>query len=141
MSPMRITSRLPIFKMDLDKTGSSAGSISSKMSCKRMGEPYCTAFSTSRRNPVIFRSMMRNRVPSMLRIQRLAWPCGSIINGQRLPRVEMTPFSVEKSSLGRPWMFQSRTSVGLARNLAKSKPSVTGNFCVLTDPAHCFIIT
>lgn len=32
----------------------------------------------------------------------LACPWGSIINGHRLPRVTITPFSVLKSSFGRP---------------------------------------
>ena len=44
----------------------------------------------------------------------------------RLPRVTMTPFSVEKASDGRPWMFHSRTAVGLERNTAKLKPGEHG---------------
>ena len=50
----------------------------------------------------------------------------------------MTPFSVLKLSLGRPWMFQSRTSEGSARKLAKTKLSVTGTELSLmarTQPA------
>ncbi|XP_029784654.1 dynein heavy chain 2, axonemal [Suricata suricatta] len=38
-----------------------------------------------------------------------------------LPRVTMMPFSVEKASEGNPWMFQSRTLVGLDRKLSKVK--------------------
>lgn len=33
----------------------------------------------------------------------------------------MMPFSVEKASEGNPWMFQSRTLVGLDRKLSKVK--------------------
>ena len=50
----------------------------------------------------------------------MACPWGSIINGHLLADVTMTPFSVEKLSLGSPWIFQSRTFVGLAMNLQKS---------------------
>jgi hypothetical protein len=38
----------------------------------------------------------------------------------------MTPFSVEKASEGRPWMFQSRTTVGLDRKPEKLKPGEHG---------------
>lgn len=44
------------------------------------------------------------------------------MRANRLPRVTITPFSVENASEGRPWMFQSRTAVGLARKTAKLKP-------------------
>jgi len=40
--------------------------------------------------------------------------------------VTMTPFSVEKASEGSPWMFQSLTMVGLARNVAKEKSGEQG---------------
>lgn len=49
----------------------------------------------------------------------------------------MTPFSVEKSSLGRPWMFQSLTSVGLARKVVKLKFSVMGSLFFSTEALHC----
>lgn len=42
----------------------------------------------------------------------------------RFPRVTMTPFSVEKASEGRPWMFQSLTAVALDKNTAKLNPGV-----------------
>jgi len=48
------------------------------------------------------------------------------MSGQRVPRVTITPFSVEKESEGRPWMFQSRTALGSARNMEKSKFSEAG---------------
>lgn len=38
----------------------------------------------------------------------------------------MTPFSVEKASLGNPWMFQSLTWVGLAMNSQKLKFGAQG---------------
>lgn len=63
---------------------------------------------------------------------QLTWACGSIMRGQRRPRVTMTPFSVEKSSAGKPWMFQSRTSDGLARNDAKSNTAEAGRFSCFT---------
>lgn len=44
------------------------------------------------------------------------WQCPDL-----LPRVTMMPFSVEKASEGNPWMFQSRTLVGLDRKLSKVK--------------------
>mmetsp|Transcript_13388 Transcript_13388/g.28940 ORF Transcript_13388/g.28940 Transcript_13388/m.28940 type:complete len:209 (+) Transcript_13388:264-890(+) len=54
----------------------------------------------------------------MERHQRLAWPCGSIIRGQRRPRVTMMPFSTERSSAGRVQMFHWRTSAGSTRTSA-----------------------
>ena len=54
------------------------------------------------------------------------------MSGQRVPRVTMTPFSVEKLSEGSPWMFQSRTFLGSARNSAKSKFSDAGMCSALT---------
>lgn len=64
----------------------------------------------------------------MFLIHRFACPWGSIISGQRVPRVVITPFSVEKLSAGRPRMFQSRTSEGSAMNSEKEKPAEAGMF-------------
>mmetsp|Transcript_57223 Transcript_57223/g.123079 ORF Transcript_57223/g.123079 Transcript_57223/m.123079 type:complete len:201 (-) Transcript_57223:1006-1608(-) len=54
----------------------------------------------------------------MLRTQRLACPCGSIIKGQRRPLVTMSPFSTERSSDGKLLIFQDRTSAGSTRTSA-----------------------
>eukprot|EP00983_Pelagomonas_calceolata_P134867 1162101-Pelagomonas_calceolata.AAC.10 len=54
------------------------------------------------------------------------------MRGQRVPLVTMTPFSVEKESDGRPWMFQSRTALGSARNMEKSKFSDAGMLSAFT---------
>lgn len=62
--------------------------------------------------------------------------CGSIMSGHLLPLVTITPFSVLKLSLGRPWMFQSRTFLGSARNSAKSKCSEAGMCSDLTWGSH-----
>ena len=58
---------------------------------------------------------------SIFLIHLMAWPWGSTMSGHLLEEVTMTPFSVEKASLGNPWMFQSRTCVGLAMNSQKLK--------------------
>ncbi len=63
---------------------------------------------------------------SMFLIHLMACPWGSIMRGQRLLVVTMTPFSVEKASEGSPWMFQSLTEVGLPRNVANEKSGVHG---------------
>ena len=63
---------------------------------------------------------------SIFLIHFMACPWGSIMRGHRLLLVTITPFSVEKASEGRPWMFQSRTAVGLARKLANEKSGVHG---------------
>lgn len=63
---------------------------------------------------------------SMFLIHLIACPWGSTMRGQRLLFVTITPFSVEKASEGRPWMFQSLTTVGLARKLANEKSGVQG---------------
>ena len=54
------------------------------------------------------------------------------MSGHRLAEVTMTPFSVEKLSLGRPCIFQSRTLVGLAINLQKSNVGSHGTPSFLT---------
>lgn len=43
-----------------------------------------------------------------------------------LPLVTMIPFSVEKESEGNPWMFQSRTLVGLVKKLSMAKRGEQG---------------
>ena len=48
------------------------------------------------------------------------------MRGHLLLVVTITPFSVEKASEGRPWMFQSLTDVGLPRNEANEKFGVQG---------------
>ena len=48
------------------------------------------------------------------------------MRGQRLLVVTITPFSVEKESVGRPCMFQSFTDVGLPRNVANEKSGLQG---------------
>ena len=58
--------------------------------------------------------------------QALAWFCGSIIRGQRLPRVTKMPLSMDTESVGKPHMFQSRTSTGLARTPRSEQSSDTG---------------
>ena len=69
---------------------------------------------------------------SMFLIHLWAWFWGSIISGQRRPLVTMTPFSVEKLSLGRPWMFQSRTFVGETMNSLRLKLSLIGSWSLIT---------
>jgi hypothetical protein len=49
---------------------------------------------------------------SLALIHLLAWPCGSIISGQRLLLVIMMALSMEKASLGRPARSQSRMVTG-----------------------------
>ena len=62
----------------------------------------------------------------MFLIHLMACDCGSTMSGHLVPRVTITPFSVEKGSLGIPWMFQSRTTVGLAMKSIKLTPGVWG---------------
>ena len=62
------------------------------------------------------------------------------MSGQRRPRVTITPFSVEKESEGRPWMFQSRTALGSARKRAKSKCSDAGMVSALTCVCACVCV-
>mmetsp|Transcript_30394 Transcript_30394/g.77289 ORF Transcript_30394/g.77289 Transcript_30394/m.77289 type:complete len:217 (-) Transcript_30394:4520-5170(-) len=71
----------------------------------------------------------------MLRTQRFAWPWGSIISGQRRPRVTMMPFSTDKSSAGRALMFQSRTSAGSTRTSAILQPGSVSS----PSPTACSI--
>ena len=77
---------------------------------------------------------------SILLIHLRAWPWGSIISGQRRPRVTSTPFSVEKPSLGSPCIFHSLTAVGFAMNSQKLMFSLHGTPLFLTlkvDVTNC----
>lgn len=49
---------------------------------------------------------------SLAFIHLLAWPCGSIMSGQRLLLVIMMALSMEKASLGKPVSSQSRMVTG-----------------------------
>lgn len=53
-----------------------------------------------------------------------------------MPRVTIAPFSVEKASEGRPWMFQSRMAVALMRKAAKLKPGEHGT----SNSLNCSVI-
>mmetsp|Transcript_5672 Transcript_5672/g.19275 ORF Transcript_5672/g.19275 Transcript_5672/m.19275 type:complete len:353 (+) Transcript_5672:2909-3967(+) len=128
---------LPFLMKALPRMGSSAGSISSSTSCSSTGEPNWIAFSISRIMLGCPRLITRRlRSFSMFFTHLFACPCGSTMSGQRRPRVTMTPFSVEKASAGSPWMFQSRTSLGLARKLAKSNTSLAGMLRTLIAGSH-----
>mmetsp|Transcript_145724 Transcript_145724/g.254363 ORF Transcript_145724/g.254363 Transcript_145724/m.254363 type:complete len:345 (-) Transcript_145724:2831-3865(-) len=125
--------------MALERMGSRDGSISSSTSCISTGVPSCTACSIDRRKSAIFRSStFRPRLFSMLLIHLLAWPCGSIMSGQREPRLTSTPFSTLKSSPGRPCSCHSRTSVGSDRKSVGTKPRVTGILRRRTSFIHSF---
>lgn len=67
----------------------------------------------------------------------LACSCGSTIKGHLVPRVTSTPFSVEKSSAGRPCMFQSLTSSLLARKSEKLNSAEQGMLRPFTLFSHC----
>ena len=54
------------------------------------------------------------------------------MRGQRLLVVTITPFSVEKESEGKPWMFQFLTDVGFPRNAANEKLGQHGILSSLT---------
>lgn len=58
---------------------------------------------------------------SMFLIHFTAWHCGSIMRGQRVPRVTIMPFSVLNPSDGNPWIFQSLMVGGSTRNSFTSR--------------------
>ena len=62
----------------------------------------------------------------MFLIHLMACACGSTMSGQRDPRVTITPFSVLNRSVGKPWMFHSRTSVGLDKKLENLNSGLHG---------------
>ena len=93
--------------------------------------------STSRRKSFILRSITRSPFGSSIRRTHLfAWPCGSTISGQRLQRVTITPFSVEKLSAGSPCSCQPRTSTARAQNCANVCASVNGSVFSFTSVSH-----
>ena len=57
-------------------------------------------------------------------IHLLACPWGSIISGQRRALATTMPFSMEKESLGRPAISQSRTLTGSPRMAESEKRGV-----------------
>ena len=129
---------LPFLMKDFARTGSSAGSISSRMSCNSTGFPNCRELSMVLiiMSPMFWLSSLQPLGPSMFLIHFLAWPWGSTIKGHLFPLVTSTPFSVENESLGKPWMFQSLTSLGLARKRAKLKFGLDGMFSSFTCLYH-----
>ena len=87
--------------------------------------------------PWVWRSkIVRPSFRSIFLTHLIACACGSTINGQREPRVTMTPFSVLNKSVGRPWIFHSRTWVGLDKNKLKLKSGVHGIASLLTCGSH-----
>mmetsp|Transcript_27175 Transcript_27175/g.68385 ORF Transcript_27175/g.68385 Transcript_27175/m.68385 type:complete len:285 (+) Transcript_27175:3257-4111(+) len=64
---------------------------------------YCPSVSLITRSPLL---------ASMAFTHALACPCGSIMSGQRRALAIMMPLSMEKLSLGSPWMAHSRILTG-----------------------------
>jgi len=58
------------------------------------------------------------------------------ISGQRLPRVTRMPLSMDTSSVGRPYMFHSRTSTGDASVARSEHVGVTGMPCAWQPATH-----
>mmetsp|Transcript_30417 Transcript_30417/g.77421 ORF Transcript_30417/g.77421 Transcript_30417/m.77421 type:complete len:225 (+) Transcript_30417:1603-2277(+) len=73
----------------------------------------------------------------MFLIQRLPWPCGSIISGQRRPRVTRMPFSMDRSSEGSDLMFHSRVSAGSHSTSAHFQFGSAVRLTSLALPNHC----
>mmetsp|Transcript_36702 Transcript_36702/g.92764 ORF Transcript_36702/g.92764 Transcript_36702/m.92764 type:complete len:309 (-) Transcript_36702:649-1575(-) len=91
------------------------------------GLPNGIAFSSVRRKLAsVSLTTMRPRSFSMLRMNLLAAPCGSMQSGQREPRYMQVPFSAEKPSLGRPYRFHCRVSTGSPSTVSSLKPGVQG---------------
>mmetsp|Transcript_13854 Transcript_13854/g.40818 ORF Transcript_13854/g.40818 Transcript_13854/m.40818 type:complete len:211 (-) Transcript_13854:3280-3912(-) len=63
---------------------------------------------------------------SFLRIHLLAWPCGSIMSGQRRATEMMMPLSIEKESVGSPCRFQPRIATGSPTISCRSNRSDMG---------------
>eukprot|EP00960_Hanusia_phi_P047135 758242-Hanusia_phi.AAC.6 len=99
--------------------------------------PNWIAFSMVRiQSPSLRSTTLRLRSASRFLIHLFACACGSTMSGQRRPLVTSTPFSMEKASLGSPLRFHSLTSVGSARNSAKSKPLDRGMLSFSTIGIH-----
>lgn len=97
------------------------------MSSSSTGLPMRMAFSIVRSMFPSVRRMHRSAdFASMLFTHRFAWPCGSIINGHRFPRVTSTPLSTLTESVGKPNTAHSRVSMGELSVRWRLKFSVTG---------------
>mmetsp|Transcript_6043 Transcript_6043/g.20083 ORF Transcript_6043/g.20083 Transcript_6043/m.20083 type:complete len:219 (-) Transcript_6043:345-1001(-) len=72
----------------------------------------------------------------MFFIQRLAWPCGSIISGHRLALATMIPFSTDTASEGRPAICHCLICTGSAKVVWISAPGVCGTFNSTIFPNH-----
>mmetsp|Transcript_28799 Transcript_28799/g.85209 ORF Transcript_28799/g.85209 Transcript_28799/m.85209 type:complete len:221 (+) Transcript_28799:1917-2579(+) len=115
-SPKRRSMRVPCMKVWRASSVSSAGSSASPQSSSSTGLPVRTQlFSTRMTPPSEALTQRRPLRASITLTHRLAWSCGSIISGQRLPLVTSTALSMLTSSVGRPCTHHSRTSTALDR--------------------------
>ena len=72
----------------------------------------------------------------MFRIHLLAWPCGSMLSGQRRELARMMPFSLETRSAGSPWTCQPRSLIGSFMTLESVAPSVAGTPSLPRETRH-----
>mmetsp|Transcript_24886 Transcript_24886/g.52746 ORF Transcript_24886/g.52746 Transcript_24886/m.52746 type:complete len:240 (-) Transcript_24886:1065-1784(-) len=130
----------PFLNTCFSSTGSNDGSSTSSTFSKRMGPPSRMPFSSVRRKFGVD-SLMTPRPKSffMLLIQRFPCPCGSIISGQRRPRVTRMPFSMERSSEGKDLMFHSRVSDGSIRTSTHFHCGSAAKFTSLAFPSQALM--
>ena len=121
--------RLPFTISCFSSTGSNMGSISSStpVMISAMPSPmHSSSLSFSFESPSVVCPNEGTFWDSLFLIQLSAWPCGSIISGNRLERVTKIPFWMDRGSAGRPCMFQSPMVPMSTMNEMMSNPTVIG---------------
>jgi hypothetical protein len=109
VSPNLITSYPLLKKVNLDNTGSRAGSSSSPTLSINTVLPKRIAFSNVRKNVSSVNLTTSKFLLSFFLIHLLAYPYGSIIKGHLLALVIINPFSIERLSVGSPYKFHYLT--------------------------------
>mmetsp|Transcript_3568 Transcript_3568/g.14859 ORF Transcript_3568/g.14859 Transcript_3568/m.14859 type:complete len:293 (-) Transcript_3568:1729-2607(-) len=124
-------------KMAFASTGSRAGSSVSPMSSIKSGLPRRMQDSSVRSMfGLLSLDDARRRRTSMRLIQRFACSWGSIISGQRSPRVTMMALSVDTASVGRPSICHWRTTTASPTVFMRVGASLQGMPCSLQPLTH-----
>ena len=122
-SPRRIVATPPAMIICFNRIDSKIGSSDSGTFSSNTGLPNWIAFSRVRTKLPWFCLTTFNEFASSIFFTHLfAWPCGSIIRGQRLLRKSIMPFSIEKASFGSLLMIQDRMVTGLPSVSRRVKP-------------------
>jgi len=126
LSPILTVHSPPTFTSDFENRLSRDGSSYSFTSWRSTIFPFLTAWLIL---SIYFGSVISRTIRLFVYvflIQLLAWVCGSIFKTHLDPFVIMTPFSVEKLSIGSPSTYHDLCWAGVDKKSLNMKPAVWG---------------